>query len=285
MSLSRNPRRQQLQLLYDARPPFGAKDHFFHFLHGYLIPGLSLSLAREFRSVGFEDCGPLMNPKIAEGCHLAGLDLVAPGSCHDRASSETCLVPRWDNLLFRLDGSHQTREEIRSFRDLTERIRLLFLDRAEEACRRGGTLEGWQCTEILVLKRSPDHPYYAPAGASRFPKYGSGRRELLNSAQITEHLAAAGHKAREVDMGALPLWDQIMAFNNASAVVGARGAEFAHLFWMQPGTSAVMLATPVKQENHASRSLSEIFGVRFAAPPVAGNFFAIEPEKVLRYLR
>ncbi len=284
MPLSQDPRLQRLRLLFDASLPFGEKDHFFHFLHGYLIPGLSLSLARGVRAIGFEDCGPLMNPKIAEACNLAGLDLEAPESSIDNASSEGCTVPRWDGLLFRLDGAHQTREEIRSFRGLTDRVRLLLLDRAEDACRQRGTLDSWRCTDVLVLKRSPDHPYYAPGGSSRFPRYGSGRRALLNSAQIAECLAASGLKAREVDMGALPLWDQIMAFGNASAVVGVRGAEFAHLFWMRPGTSAVMLAPPVKQENHASRSLSEIYGVRFVAPAVTGDFFAIAPEKVIDYL-
>lgn len=284
MPLSRGRRRQQLLLSFDANLPFGGKDHFFHFLHGYLIPGLSLSLSHGIRRIAFEDCGPLMNPKIGEACQLAGLDLVGPDSAHDEASFDGCMVPRWDKLLFRLDGSHQSDEEIRTFRDLTEPTRLLLLDRAVAACHRSGTLETWTSAEILVLKRSPDHHYYAPAGSSRFPRYGAGRRALLNTAQIVEHLAGSGHRAREVDMGALPLWDQIVAFSHASAVVGARGAEFAHLFWMRPGTGAVMLATPVKQENHASRSLSEIYGIRFVAPAVTGDFFAMEPEKVAGYL-
>ena len=283
MQFPENSRAQHLPLSFDASLPFGAKDHFFHFLHGYLIPGLSLGLARGVRSVGFEDCGPLMNPKIVEACRLAGLDLVAPES-GDSRSDEACAVPRWDNLLFRLDGSHQTGAEIAAFRGLTERVRLLLLARAEEECRRSGTLESWRSGEVLVLSRSPDHPYYGPGGASRFPGYGRGRRALLNGAQIAEHLVTLGRRVREVDMGALPLADQIMAFNHASAVVGARGAEFAHLFWMRPGARAVMLATPVKQENNASRSLSEIFEIRFVAPAVAASFFAIEPKRVAGYL-
>lgn len=284
MPLPNDTRAQHLQLAFDANLPFGAKDHFFHFLHGYLIPGLSLALARGVRSIGFEDCGPLMNPRIGEACHLAGLDLVPPEKAGDDAQGEAFPVPRWDNLLFRLDGSHQTGSEVVAFRDLTERVRLLLLARAEELCRRSGTLEYWQSTEILLLARSPDHPYYGPGGASRFPGYGLGRRALLNGAQIAEHLLALGRRVRYVDMGALPLWDQIMAFDHASAVVGARGAEFAHLFWMRPGTGAVMLATPLRPENHASRSLSEIFGIRFVAPPVTGDYFAFKPEKIAGYL-
>ncbi|MEP2829231.1 glycosyltransferase 61 family protein [Parvibaculum sp.] len=285
MSESQIPVGQDLHLRYDATLPFGAKDHFFHFLHGYLIPGLSLGLDRACQRISFEDCGPLMNPKIAEACLLAGLELAEPLPAHERTSSGICLVPRWDNLLFRLDGSHQTQAEVSSFREMTERVRLLLLKRAEEACRQRSTLTRWQDTEVLVLKRSPEHPYYAPTGNARFPKYGNSRRDLLNSGQIAEYLVAAGHNAREADMGALPLWEQIMAFRNASAVIGARGAEFAHLFWMKSGATALMFATPLKQENNASRSLAEIFGIRFVAPPVSGSFFSIEPEKVLRHLR
>lgn len=284
MSLSPGPRGQHLELLFDAGLPFGAKDHFFHFLHGYLVPGLAMSLAGMYGSIAFEDCGPLMNPKIADACRLAGLELAAPASGGDPALPAARLVPRWDALLFRRDGAHLSAEDIRTFRALTDRVRRLLLDRATEACRREGTLEGWQCTDILVLRRSPDHPHYAPAGHSRFPRYGSGRRSLVNSAQIADRLAASGRRAREVDMGALPLWDQIAAFDNASAVVGVRGAEFAHLFWMRPGARAVMLATPVRQENHASRSLSEIYGIGFVAPAVAGDFISIDPEEVLRHL-
>ncbi len=280
-----NPTDRELHLSYDASLPFGAKDHFFHFLHGYLIPGLSLALDGEYGSLSFEDCGPLMNPKIAEACQLAGLKLAVTTSGHERPLSGACLVPRWDNLLFRPDGSHQTPAEIHSFREKTERVRRLLLERAEETCLQKGTLKHWQNTEVLVLKRSPEHPYYAAKGNARFPKYGSGRRSLVNSAQIAEYLLAAGYNATEVDMGTLPLWEQIMAFRNASAAVGARGAEFAHLFWMKPDSTAVMFATPLKQENHASRSLSEIFGIRFVTPAVSHKFFSIEPEEVLRHLR
>lgn len=279
------PADRELHLSYDASLHFGAKDHFFHFLHGYLIPGLSMALDGEYGSVSFEDCGPLMNPKIAEACQLAGLELAATTSGHGHSSSGAYLVPRWDNLLFRPDGSHQTPAEIQFFREKAERLRLLLLERAEETCRQRGTLKRWQNTEVLVLKRSPEHPYYAATGNARFPKYGSGRRSLINSAQIADYLLAAGYSATEVDMGTLPLWEQIMAFRNASAAVGARGAEFAHLFWMKPDSAAVMFATPLKEENHASRSLSEIFGIRFVTPPVSDSFFSIEPEEVLAHLR
>jgi hypothetical protein len=276
----------RLHFSYDTTLPFGSKDHFFHFLHGYLIPALCISHEALCRHVCFEDCGPLMNPKLADACQIAFLDL-SPSIQHNLQKQPYCIpcpVPRWDEQLLRFDGPSQTLNEIRAFRSKTAYIRQLMLDRSRTICNNQGTLEWWQQTDILVLKRSPDHPYYAPGGQSRFPKYGGGRRSLLNTSEIAAYLAASGRLVKEVDMGLLPLWEQIMAFHSASSVVGARGAEFAHLFWMQPGATAVMFATPCGKENNASRSLSEIFDLRFISPKVKGNFFSIQPEEVCAYL-
>ncbi|WP_027183074.1 glycosyltransferase 61 family protein [Desulfovibrio inopinatus] len=277
---------QKLNFLYDTSPPFGAKEHFFHFLHGYVIPALHWCHEVQCRHVSFEDCGPLMNPKLAEACQLASLDCspLMHVATQEQDSSTQCIIPRWDVQLIRFDGANQTPSEISMFRSKTAYILQFMLDRAQEVCKKQGTLEQWQQIDILVLRRSPDHPYYAPGGKVKFPKYGRGRRALLNTLDIANHLAKSGYSVKEVDMGKLPLWEQIIAFHNASSVIGARGAEFAHLFWMRPGATAVMFATPTAKENNASRSLSEIFNLRFISPKVESNFFSVEPEEIRAYL-
>ena len=116
------------------------------------------------------------------------------------------------------------------------------------------------------------------------PGYGQGRRALLNATEIAAHLRRHGRAAREVDVGSLTLCDQIMAFHHASAVVGIRGAEFANLVWMQEGSRALMFAAPVKAENNGTRSLAEIFAIRFASPKVARNSVSIDPKTVASYL-
>ena len=275
----------KLHLHFDDTLPFGAKDHFFHFFHGYLIPGLALSRAAGVRRVSFEACGPLMTPKLAEACALAGLRLQpAPPPEAEEPNTAARVVPRWDELLYRTDSTHQTPDDIRAFHALPGDLRDLLLTRAQKACKARGTLDTWQRTDLLVLKRSPEHPYYAPGGAARLSGYGRGRRALLNTAEIAEHLAGCGHRVREIDLGTLPLWDQIMAFRHADLVIGARGAEFAHLFWMRPGTTAMMFATPLQPENNASRSLAEIFQLRFIAPKVDDHLFSVLPEQVCAYL-
>jgi len=278
---------RRLHFSYDTTFSFGCKDHFFHFLLGYVIPALCISHEALCRHVIFEDCGPLMNPKLADACQIASFDLapVIHKNSPKQHSSIPVLVPRWDAQLVRFDGSSQTMEEIKAFRSKTAYIRQLMLERSQTTCKKQGTFERWQRTDVLVLKRSPNHPYYAPGGPSRFPEYGNGRRALLNTSEIAAHLAASGRSAQEVDMGQLPLWEQITAFHRASSVVGVRGAEFAHLFWMQPGSTAVMFATPAGRENNASRSLSEIFDLRFISPRVKSNFFSIQPEEVGAYLQ
>lgn len=271
---------------YDSTLPYGGKEHFFHFLHGYLIPALSHCLETKPSRVAFEDCGPLMTPKLVEACALAALDRVEvmQGDAAPNGDWETCLVPRWDDLLIRFDGRHQSPTEIEAFRAMTTGVRERMLEGAREACRTRGTLERWRSTDTLVLKRSPEHPFYAHGGGARFSGYGSGRRALHNTSQIADYLSGNGCNAIEIDMGTLPLCEQIMAFRHARAVVGARGAEFAHLFWMQPGATALMFATPVDAENNASRSLAEIFGLRFIACPVDSDQFTVSPQTVLKYL-
>ena len=252
----------------------GAHDHFFHFLMGYLLPSLDRALNAADRNVCFEDCGPVMGATLADACKLMNLDLVL----EERSAGFVCVVPsRWDNWLFRLDGSRPPESLVEAFHRATDRVRTAVLHNVATVAPVGTDAGRY----ILVLKRSPTHAYYRVGGPASFPGYGSERRHLRNADEIAEFIVRAGFPAKLVDMGAVSLAEQVALFRDARAVIGARGAEFSHMFWMKPHAHAFMFATPIQKPNHASRTLAFIRRVRFTEVPVPaehfeGSFSAVE---------
>ena len=267
-------------------PDRGGKEHFFHFFHGYMIPAICCCHKQKWKNVCFEDCGPLMNERIAEVCQMASLNMGPTIHSGSPIPYEPCehLVPRWDLEYLLRFNKPITWEEKKQFRAKTESIRQYMLDNAQALCEEKETLDQWKHNDILVLKRSKEHPYYGPKGKAKLKKYGEGRRSLLNTTEITTHLVMNGFQAKEVDLGTLPLWEQITAFHNASCVIGVKGAEFAHLFWMQSGAAALMFETPTERKNNASKTLAEIYNLQFITNYINKNHFSIYPKDILTSL-
>lgn len=131
-----------------------------------------------------------------------------------------------------------------------------------------GLFGGFAIDIVAVLKRSDDHPFYHSPRMAQFPSYGVGRSNLMNAPEVAQRLLDQGIAAQVVEFGAMTLGQQIQVATRARALVGIRGAEFATVMWMRPNTHAIMLATPTR-ENHATRTLSRIRGVRFASIAVS----------------
>ena len=277
-----------LHLAFDPCTPWGAKEHYFHFLHGYLLPGLSLALETGARRVQFENCGPLMQPRIAEACALLSLDLASPLTSPligDTPPQAKVSVPRWDRLLLRFDAPPHPSYVLQAYRAGTWQVRQRLLDASRRETSASGSLVRWQETDVIVFERSEEHPFYRSQPMARTPGYGRGRRHLENSREIAAALCASGLRAQALDLGALSLADQIMACHHARAVIGIRGAEFASLVWMQPGSAAIMLADPVDRENHGTRSLAAIYDVRFSSPEVPAARVAFAPARAVTLIR
>jgi hypothetical protein len=255
-----------LRFEFAASRGSGARDHFFHFLMGYVLPSLSRALAVADRDVSFECCGPLLNVTLADACGLMGLNLVP----RDLSEGFTPVVAqRWDNWLFRLDGSAPPLALVEAFQRATDSVCTAVLNRAADVAPPGPDAGHY----ILILQRSPTHTYYRVGGPAFFPGYGSERRQLRNVGAVAAALESAGFPVRLVDMGSVPFAEQVALFRDAKAVIGARGAEFAHLFWMRPNAYAFMFATPIQKLNHASRTLAFIRSIRFTEVPVADDHF------------
>jgi len=258
---------------------FGHKDHFFHFVLGYLLPALDIALSADAPPrVSFEDCGPLMNAALSQACALLGLEFA------DAATSlDNVLVPRWDRFLLRPDGSRPPEALGAAFLSATQKIRSRLIQEALMSVSDLGTIAPWLEADVLIFRRSPEHAFYAQGGGARHPGYGAGSRQLCNAPEITQTLIHAGIHACEIDPGAIPLAEQIVAIHRAKAVVGARGGEFAHLVWMRPSSAALMFATPTASPNHVTRTLANILDLRLMEIDVAADQFDGPVQRTLMW--
>ncbi len=256
---------EPLDILFDPAVPFGSKAHYFHFLHGYLLPGLHHAVFNGRHPVRFEDCGPIMTPRIVEACSLLSIPLEPPAPDQ---TPKGFVAPRWDRLLLHFDAPPPPSEVFRDFNATCTPLRQQLLEAARHVSESNGQLARWLELDVIVFERSYEHPYYRSPGMARFPGYGRGRRHLVNGSDIVTLLQQQGLRAEILDLGALSLADQITACHQSRAVIGVRGAEFANLIWMRPRSAALMLGTPVKRENYGTSSLATAFDVSFRRIPV-----------------
>lgn len=243
----------------------GTRDHFFHFLLGYVLPSLHRALKDGIENVSYEDCGPLLNKTLADICQLMALNLIPENAA---TQFDVAPVARWDKWIFRLDGSEPPPKLTERFLLATDVVRDQMIHRSLAYLPTDS-----QSPDIIVLKRSHSHPYYQTTGQSPRPGYGRERRNLQNTDEIADAIANSGFSVRTVDMGSIPFAEQVCLFHHAKAVIGARGAEFAHLFWMRKNTDALMFATPISKPNHATRTLAHIRGIRLREVPVTEEHF------------
>jgi hypothetical protein len=260
----------ETRLAFDDRVFFGSREHFFHFMWGYLLPAVHVILTSEQtepgvppQRYGFRSCGPIMDPLIRETAALLGIAHrilgeeevpCRPGGCR--------VVERWDIALMRLDraagldfcGEHPTwcglRSELerapsdaqalgRAVRTVAQRL----VSAALRASDAGGD-SGSEASGYLILDRSPQPAYYAPGGPSEIPGYGTGRRSLQGVAATVDALRLRGLDVRPFRPGSLPLTDQIRVFSRCRGFVAIAGAEFANALWLPPG-SLMIRVNPV----------------------------------------
>ena len=280
---------------FDPIRGFGSREHYFHFLLGYLLPGLHAAAGRRDGGdrpdgLTFVSCGPVMDTRIREACALLGLACaIEAGPCEPRrgASGDDCVTaPRWDRWLFR--GHPDRLRPARWLRDRWEEVigRSVPLairamrDRLLEAADPpsvGTRAEGpW-----LLLQRSVEPDFYRPGGPAEIASYGAGRRAIVNIEELAGELAHAGLPVRIYEPGAAELGDQIRTFNTARGVIGIRGAELANATWMAHGSQVVMLATPMREENHMAWNLARTMGLDFRRVAVDSEYPRVAAATVL----
>ncbi|MFM7261796.1 MAG: glycosyltransferase 61 family protein [bacterium] len=200
----------------------GSREHYFHFLVGYLLPLVHAQSKHRFDTFLVLDCGPLMTPLLRETLSRLGCDFrIVTADEIERPVA----VDAWDYRWSR--GSDA------AVRNTMQRIREAWRHHACPCadCPRIGN---------LLLRRSSPHPFYLD-GRSEISGYGTSRRGITNMEEVSDFLARNGVEHAVYEPGVHGLGCQIEAFTAARRVIGFRGAEWANLIWSEPSVRVRML--------------------------------------------
>lgn len=281
---------------FDPIQGFGSREHYFHFLLGYLLPGLYAATARPAGidrpdGLSFISCGPVMDARIREACSLLRLGcVIEAGPSEPRpapSGADHVTADRWDRWLLR--GRPDRLRPARWLRDCWDelirtavpRAMRIIRDRLLEAAKPpSGVVEAdrpW-----LLLRRSAEPEFYRPGGPAEIASYGVGRRAIMNIEKLAGELSQAGLPVRIYEPGVADLADQIRTFRDSRGVIGLRGAELANVVWMTSGSHVVMLATPMRTETHLAWNLASTMRLAFTKVAVDSEYPQVGAATVLK---
>lgn len=246
----------------------GSKEHYWHFMLGYLLPSLhhiikvSESSPASSLTFVFEDCGPVMNGLIEEMADLFSIQYRIEKNQSTNATN-VITVPRWDILLRRSfffliwRRRFVTDLSIRNTRNFPKRVRRSItisrqsfqlkkdlLSVKDAILSRINNLETAPSAGMLLLKRSEMPAYYNKNGAALKKGYGNSRRSMLHLEEGMKLLREQEISATIYEPGKYSLVEQIHTFYNADGVIAIRGADLANMLWLKPG-SLVLMANPM----------------------------------------
>jgi hypothetical protein len=260
----------------------GSKQHFWHFMLGYLLPSIHCITERLAGNIDncqkdceflFQDCGPLMNPITKELLDLMGIPhriLPSLQAANAVDFPNNIWVPRWDvgltysnYFLFHLSKLVTDRRiplAVKlsnvgrfNFKDYYFGVRLkkklhatrnLILSKLSD---RAAIPEN---DSYLLLDRSNQPEYYSDAGAAEKKGYGKSRRAFTNLQDGCQRLSADGISVSVYEPGGDSIIGQIRKFNASKGVIGLRGAEMANLLWLEPGKKVIVIDTMVGYPIH-----------------------------------
>jgi hypothetical protein len=242
-------------------PVPGSREHYFHFLIGYLLPlvhSLTTEPAEDCRVL---DCGPVMTPILSET--LARLDLTRK-IVQASAIRRRRFVPSWDR------GWESTAD----VRAAAEKVSTAWRDyRCDQP--------DCPSSENIILQRSPPPGYYLAGGGAEAPGYGTARRSITNLSEVGTFLREHSIDHAIYEPGRHCLGCQIEVFRRARRVAGMRGAEWANAVWSSPGQRVRVL-----DPSPPARRLQKLFAsldVHADLVPVSGNSVTEDPVDVMRF--
>jgi len=291
----RRAMRRKYVLAFDARRGTGVREHFFHFMWGYLLPAAHAIIHLQSHTVPqqpqdefiFGSCGPVMDTKIAEMARLLGVEysIVQDEREARTPGTTTIVVRRWDSFicdyatysklhlaaatlrLLRQAAEYRSIPPILwSARRITDDFRhLRHTVLASVPPREEGGSCGDDVPCYYILRRSEEPSFYSrDDGRATRPTYGTNRRSLVG---IEEAAVALTRPSREVGVfepGVHPLAQQIRTFRNCKGIIAIRGAELANIVWMDP-TSKVIVINAGKFHLAASPAwgLAKLLGIKY----------------------
>jgi len=240
----------------------GSREHFFHFLLGYLLPLVHEQELNQFDRIRVLDCGPLMTPILTETIRKLGYKFeVVP----NRGLKNPAVVAPWD---YHWENTREVRAVVEKVADVL--------------------LQDMECQELdcptssrVLLKRSKPHPYYTPGGKAEIPTYGAGRRAISELPEISAALTNMGVEHNLYEPGRHSIGCQISTFRNATHVSGIRGAEWANLVWATPNLKAMIFDPAPPAETLQNLMLR--LGIQGTFISVQQKHFELEVELILKF--
>lgn len=201
-------------------PRRGSREHFFHFLLGYLLPLVHAQTNLRVNEFLVLDCGPVMTPNLKETLMRLGyqFEIVSPS-----AIEEPFYLEPWERAW---DSSAVVRATANLVREAWDDYGC-----AQKECAK---------SENLLLKRQAPPDYYTHGGAE-VKGYGTSRRDITNWPEVCDLLSNRGIDYVLYEPGQHSLGCQIATFSVARRIAGMRGAEWANTIWSPPGLRARVL--------------------------------------------
>lgn len=237
----------------------GSREHYFHFLLGYLLP---LIHEQETRQLGYFhalDCGPLMTPILDKTLSLLGYDFEIVAKA---AIEEPIFLDRWD---YEWDCHNAVEKTVQKIKDVW----------SNESC-----CEELEHPEHLLLVRSQPDNYYVN-GDAEIKGYGTSRREIINWPEIMAYLQANGLRISAYEPGKHSLGCQIRTFEKAKKIIGIRGAEWANIVWS--GKLDVLIFDPQPPAN-TLLSLLKRMSTSYQFHDIGQARCTVDPRLVYDYL-
>ncbi len=201
----------------------GSREHYFHFLLGYLLPLVYAQSKFNFKFFLVVDCGPLMTPILRQTLQRLNFkfDVV-----HLSNSEKPYYTEPWD---FAWNDKNLVKFTVKKVSDI-------YLDYSCEICQQKNL------SHNLLIKRSLPHSYYLYD--SEIKGYGTTRRAIENWQEISNYLFSKGIDHLIYEPGKHSFACQIEHFKNAKKIIGIRGAEWANLIWANNKNLKVKIIDP-----------------------------------------
>ena len=263
---------KSVYIKFNSNREFGSKDHYWHFMLGYILPFIykyekiyKLKKENEIQYI-FEDCGPLMNPIIHEIAKLLGISEYYISKKKPNDSFHIEIIPRWDiSLKFSsyymfnkrkyttnivINKKEKANHVFKQLKELKRKGQKAFFDfslKEEILFVRKVILnkvilapQKDQNDIIIIFERDNMHKYYNKEN-HKYHGYGKKRRHLKN---VDDFLEIQTEKSKQFELfnaGNVSLKNQIEKVNSSEGIIGIRGAEFLNIMWLKPYKKIVMI--------------------------------------------
>lgn len=194
---------------------FGSREHFYHFLLGYLIPLVFTQTRLQIKKFNVLDCGPTMNQILNETLTRLGYryEIISPSKV-----KRPIFLPQWDRKRLNFNGLYQTVQQIKEI--------WKSYSCKEKKC---------ETHSNLILKRSLPPKFYLEKNKAELSGYGQSRRNITNWDEVATFLKNSRIDFSFYEPGVHSLGCQIKVFESAKKIIGVRGAEWANTIWCNPG--------------------------------------------------